>query len=289
MPFAICPLSVIPVRANPSDKAEMVTQLLFGETVETFPSSPRLIKEHEGWIRVRCTWDNYEGWASVKQLQIIDIQYVNTDKMTHVLDLMHPVMSNEFAMPLLLGASLPNFDGLRLTLGDVPYTFNGRVLFPTNVIPSADLLLKIARRYLFAPYLWGGRTPMGIDCSGLTQMSFKLLGMLLPRDAYEQAEVGELVDFVAQAQAGDLAFFANDTGKIIHVGILMDGERIIHASGQVRIDRIDHQGIFNETTQRYSHTLRLIKRILPTIERKVFAPSEVKEVVEIADNQISMF
>jgi len=116
--------------------------------------------------------------------------------------------------------------------------------------------------YLNAPYLWGGRSPFGIDCSGFTQVIYKLNGFKLPRDASQQATIGETLSFIEESESGDLAFFDNEEGNIIHVGIMLENNNIIHASGKVRIDKIDHQGIFNSETNTYSHRLRLIKKIL---------------------------
>jgi len=110
--------------------------------------------------------------------------------------------------------------------------------------------------------LWGGRSPFGIDCSGFTQMVYKLCGMPLKRDAWMQAEQGQDIHLLDETQPGDLAFFDNEEGRIIHVGILTTKNRIIHASGKVRLDSIDHQGIFNSETKRYTHNLRLLKRLI---------------------------
>jgi gamma-D-glutamyl-L-lysine dipeptidyl-peptidase len=156
------------------------------------------------------------------------------------------------------------------------------------VPPSHEIILKLARRYLYAPYLWGGRSPFGIDCSGFTQVVFMMAGLKLKRDASQQVGQGEGVDFAEQAQAADLAFFDNDKGNIVHVGIVMNNNHIIHAAGQVRIDRLDHFGIFNETLGKYTHKLRLIKRFLPDIEHQAL-PLPVIIPEEIDSNQISIF
>ena len=116
-------------------------------------------------------------------------------------------------------------------------------------------------RYLNAPYLWGGRSPFGIDCSGFTQLVFKFAGIKLQRDAYQQGGQGSIINFIEEVQPGDLAFFSNDEGAIIHVGIMLKDNRIIHSSGKVRIDKIDHFGIYNAETKKHSHLLKLIKRM----------------------------
>jgi hypothetical protein len=286
--FAICPLSSIPVRANPSDSAEMTTQILFGEIVEIIKTVDRLDALNNGWLYIRCTWDNYNGWVTKKQLQIIDNEYITAVEKAYCYDLTNAVMGSDHSLPITIGASLPHFDGISFALGAAKYTFSGQAIYPSQLVANSTLLLKMARRYLYAPYLWGGRSPFGIDCSGFTQMCFAMLGTALPRDAYQQAESGENVDFLEQAQAGDLAYFQNTSGRIIHVGILMGEGLIIHASGHVRIDKIDHYGIYNVQTNRYSHVLRLVKRLLPKEETSEIAIVQ-KIVEEVNLNQISMF
>lgn len=260
MDFGIANLSVIPMRAGASEKSEMVSQLLFGETIE--------IIERKGkqWVRVRSLWDDYLGWVSTAQ--ILEIEKDACDfyqkNVAYSLELMQPAVSHQHFLPLTLGASLPGFDGLQFRLNNTSYQFSGQVIQPENVPFSTDLLLKIARRYLFTPYLWGGRSPFGIDCSGFTQQVFRMAAnRILPRDAYLQVEEGDLIDFIDEALPGDLAFFENLRGRITHVGILMPESKIIHASGQVRIDPVDHFGIFNEQSNHYSHRLRVIKRMVP--------------------------
>ena len=140
--------------------------------------------------------------------------------------------------------------------------YNGQAVSPLEVDPSPELIVKVAKKYLHAPYLWGGRSPFGIDCSGLTQVIFKIFGIKLPRDAYQQAEYGEIVDFVETSQIGDLAFFENKEGNIHHVGIMLGNKEILHASGIVRIDRIDHFGIYHHGKRSYTHKLRFVRRII---------------------------
>ena len=160
--------------------------------------------------------------------------------------------------PVVIGSSLPLFNEHKFNFGGVDFTFDG------NVIDSdkSDItrLLEHAYMYLNSPYLWGGRSPFGIDCSGFTQIVFKLCGIVLQRDARLQAEHGTTINLIEESKPGDLAFFDNAEGKISHVGIIIPGNQIMHASGRVRIDKIDHQGIYNEELKGYSHNLRVIKR-----------------------------
>lgn len=281
MPYAVCPLSVVPIRSNASDKSEMVSQLLFGETVE-------LMDKRGSWIKIRCLWDNYIGWVDKKQLKPLSpeeiLQYQQQFSLS--LELFQGAMGDGHSLPITIGATLPRFDGLKFHLNGSTYSFSGQAIDPAKLSQNSTILLKIARRYLFAPYLWGGRSPLGIDCSGFTQMVYKLIGIPIPRDASQQVEKGRLIDFIEQSQPGDLAFFENKKGHIVHVGILMPENRIIHASGQVRIDKIDHYGIFNEDTNKYTHQLRVIKRILKDEDHSDLAPEA--EIV-LDRNQGSLF
>lgn len=147
-------------------------------------------------------------------------------------------------------------------MGDQEFSFEGHSKCPDQSKATGKSIVENAYMYLNAPYLWGGRSPFGIDCSGLSQMAFRLSGINIKRDAWMQAESGENVHLLDESQEGDLAFFDNEEGRITHVGIMVSKNRIIHASGQVRIDAIDHQGIFNLDTKKYSHRLRLLKRII---------------------------
>ena len=134
--------------------------------------------------------------------------------------------------------------------------------FNNNYISTNDSITDSAMKFINSPYIWGGRIPSGIDCSGFTQLVYKIQGTPIPRDSWQQAEVGKIIDFIDQAEPGDLVFFDNDRGKISHVGMILSRGLVIHASGRVRIDSIDHQGIFKAEIGGYSHKLRMIRRII---------------------------
>ncbi len=257
MNYGICPLSSVPVRRTAADGSEMITQLLFGETFE-------ILKQKKNWQYIRCTWDDYEGWIDEKQGRIIEEKDLGfyTKECAYSLELTQGAMSNNYYLPILLGSNLPDYDGIKFSLLGQAYTFSGNVINPKETKIDAELLIKIARRYLFAPYLWGGRSPFGVDCSGLVQVVFKMLGINLKRDTTQQIHEGQLVDFIQEVRPGDLAFFQNAKGKTCHVGILLPEGKILHASGYVRIDYLDHYGIFNANQGKYTHQLRVIKRVL---------------------------
>ncbi len=283
---AVCHLSVVPIRAGASDKEEIVTQLLFGELVDILDEP----KSKRNWCQVRCDWDGYEGWMDIRQLKRISEEDVDAyrSESAHCLDLTSILANNDHFLPVLMGATLPQYDGVNVHIGDKHYTFGGQAIRKGALEATPEIIIKLARRYLYAPYLWGGRSPFGIDCSGFTQIVYKMAGFRLRRDASQQVEQGRLIDFVDQAQAADLAFFENDKGRIVHVGIVMDGGFVIHAAGQVRIDKLDHYGIFNEERGVYSHKLRIIKRFLPNKTNNVLLET-VSEPMEADETQISMF
>ncbi len=255
--FGICPLAIVPVRNEPSDKSEMVSQLLFGEGFEVLDAQPK-------WTKVQLHWDGYTGWVDSSSIHAASFSDIDEEekKIFYCNDISALVHSTLGKQVITYGSTLPQLKKNKLKLGDDEYSFEGNPLNSSSIPHTEIAIEELATKYLNAPYLWGGRSILGIDCSGLTQMVFKMLGIKLYRDAFQQSDQGMLVNFVDEARTGDLAFFKNEEGKIIHVGIILSNNRIIHASGRVRIDDIDHYGIYNKQKKSYSHQLRFIKRIL---------------------------
>jgi len=256
--YAICHLSIVPLRDEASHKSEQISQLLYGELCF-------VIKEEEGWCYVRTDFDNYEGWIDAKQLSpISEATYEETKKILprYASDMVDYVQISDKEydlLPICIGATVSNapFIG-HLFSGEVQ-----RKVLRKNVV-------EIALRYLNTPYLWGGKSPFGIDSSGFVQMVYKLMGIKLPRDMASQHEMIENdVPTLEDAEVGDLLFFNDNKGRIIHVGLLIQPSYIIHAYGKVRVDRITPEGIFDEDIQEITHNLYAIKRILDDDEKKI--------------------
>ncbi len=249
MDYGICNLSIVPIRAEASDMSEMVTQILYGEHF-------KILEIRKKWSRIRLAFDSYEGWIDNKQfINTSEEDYSNFETRDIKLsaDLVDIVTSlDKQLFSICLGSNVSASQYLS-------HNFEGKSL--SKILPKENLI-ETALLYLNSPYLWGGKTPFGIDCSGFTQMVYKLNGYRLLRDASQQATQGEALSFIEESEPGDLAFFDNEEGRITHVGIIMKDNYIIHAHGKVRIDRLDHSGIFNYDVRNHTHKLRVIKRII---------------------------
>ena len=252
--FAICNLAIVPLRAEPNDRSELVSQALFGEHF-------KILEQNDKWSRIQLAFDNYEGWIDNKQFQVIsETNYNSLSNSASIMsaDLVEYITTpNNYLLPITIGSSLSFLDNSEINTSQ--FSFEG---LKVCGIKHKSELIKTAFMYLNAPYLWGGKTPFGIDCSGFTQMVYKLNGYSILRDASQQATQGEALSFIEESEPGDLAFFDNEEGRITHVGMIMEDNYIIHAHGKVRIDRLDHLGIYNIDTGRHTHKLRVIKKIV---------------------------
>ncbi|MBL4675279.1 MAG: C40 family peptidase [Mucilaginibacter sp.] len=251
MEYGICNLAVIPLRAEPSDRSEMVSQVLFGEAFE-------ILEWKEKWVQITTAVDEYTGWidrlhvTTLGHLAYKRLQQSPPPRTYRAVTQAWKIIDNSIIY-LPAGSSLAFLEGTTSYIGNQKVEIIGE-------IGETDNLRNIAMSFLNAPYLWGGRTHWGIDCSGFTQAVFRLKGYQLKRDAWQQAQEGREVESVLTSRFGDLAFFDNADGRITHVGIVLGNGEIIHASGKVKIDTLDSQGIYSEELKRYTHKLRVIKR-----------------------------
>ncbi|MGY5849476.1 C40 family peptidase [Salegentibacter sp. F14] len=250
MQYGVCHLSIVPLRSSASDESEMVSQILYGEYF-------KILEERSRWSRIRVAFDNYEAWINNKQfIKIQEEEFLRLKKAKPELsaDVINYITDeNGHLMPIPLGSVLNSLVLLQ-------HHYEGHI---ENGAKPKIQLIETALLYLNSPYTWGGKSPLGIDSSGFTQMVYRLNGHKLFRKAAQQAEQGEALSFIEESEVGDLAFFDDKEGIINHVGIIMKDNYIIHADGKVRIDRLDHSGIFNTELGRHTHKLRVIKKIIP--------------------------
>ena len=254
MKYGYCHLTNIACKIEPSDKSELVTQMVFGEPYQ-------ILEETVKWTLIKTYFDDYECWIDnklIRELTEKEYELLTKSKYT-VCD--KPYISvksqdSEESFFLTYGCIMPNFTDQSFIIGNNKYQIEGEIQSRTK-----QDLIQLLQEFPSTPYLWGGKTMFGIDCSGLVQIMFRTVGIWLPRDAYQQANEGVDVDFVQVAEAGDLAFFSNAEGRINHVGICTGDGFIIHASGTVRKDKLDQEGIYNQESKRYTHQLRIIKRV----------------------------
>lgn len=253
----VCRLAVVPVRSYPSETSEMVTQLLFGDHYSV------LEKMNNGrWLKIEIQYDEYLGWIDAKQHYHISDAYfshLNDVNFKICTDITGSLLFNKTPMQILIGSILP-ISSMELFDLEDQLAFNGES-HNLGEAMGFDFIKQIAYKYLSAPYLWGGKTPFGIDCSGFVQMVFKIGGYKLSRDASEQALQGAKVENIEEAKPGDVCFFGTQT-KITHVGMLLTENAIIHASGCVRIDTLSNEGIIHSVSGALTHKLQLIKRVL---------------------------
>lgn len=238
MDKGICVVTVAPVRAENSDRAEIVTEILFGESAD-------ILEVNKNWTKIKMHYDGYEGWMDTKQIKHVTDEYLASRKVTLITEDFASIMTNDGRTLLSMGSEV-----------EYPAVASRR---------SHDLRESIAltaKEFLNVPYLWGGKSFFAVDCSGFVQLVYKIHNVKMPRDTYQQAEVGDVLSFVEESQPGDLAYFENSEGKIIHVGIMLDNQKIIHASGKVRVDTLDSTGIFNKEMNKHTHKLRVIKSVL---------------------------
>lgn len=268
--------SVVPVRLEPREGAEQETQLLFGEVCQITETLPR-------WYKIRNEADGEEGYVDAIMITpMSDEEYtahsaaLSSGRARVKMPMTYAVSeNNQQTIPLTLGTRLPNYTNGQFEVLGVTFRIDSASVAEQPLPLNANTLMQVTRFLLNTPYLWGGKNALGLDCSGLTQTVMSLFGTDLPRNASQQAKCGTEVKQLKDAQAGDLVFFdhadpncegtlphncTNNT-RIIHVGLLLDAERVLHCSGRVKIERIDERGIWSAERQAYSHHLAAIRRL----------------------------
>ncbi|ULQ53725.1 C40 family peptidase [Flavihumibacter fluvii] len=252
-PLYIPIVAACAVREAADHRSEMTSQLLLGEQVQ-------VLDEYQNqWLLVKSIHDGYEGWCQKIQLSALEKPIPE----------IQGYFSGSIGIANVNGHPMTIFSGTPVYRSEI-FTISSRISFTglachfeRSDMPESGILRQAALAYLNTPYLWGGRTIAGIDCSGFVQMVYRQLGVHLLRDASLQATMGESIGFLQEAGCGDLVFFDDPDGRIIHVGMLMNDHEIIHAAGKVRIDDIDHEGIISRDLMKRTHHLRLIRRYLP--------------------------
>jgi cell wall-associated NlpC family hydrolase len=253
MDIFICENVFVPLRSGPSHKSEMLSQVLFGEKY-------RVLDQSGCWLKIETLFDNYMGWIDQDHLQQTEESVAAKGQVLNRSLLCF--RNDKTKLVLEAGCEIynPHFENKTFMVGKDLFTANDE--FNLSFTETTDSFSDTALKFINSPYIWGGRIPSGIDCSGMTQLVYKIHGIAIPRDSWQQAEKGKGIDFIDETQPGDLVFFDNDRGKITHVGMIFSKGLVIHASGRVRIDSIDHQGIFKPEIKGYSHKLRTIRRIV---------------------------
>ncbi len=259
MKQGICSQTLIPVRSKSSHQSEQLTQLLFGDCYT-------VLEVKNEWIKIQIDVDDYVGWIPENQFSLIsdsdftqfqENYFISSDIITTLIHL-----SNNTTMLLAPGSIVINFHDGKFSFGENNYLTEGKLTQSCDLKASRKEIIDNAKKFINSPYLWGGKTPFGIDCSGLIQIVYRLSGIKLPRDTTQQVNVGEEIDHLSNSNPGDLVFFNNEREEICHVGILLNREKVIHSSGYVRIDPIDNKGIFRPESNAYSHKLMVIKKII---------------------------
>jgi gamma-D-glutamyl-L-lysine dipeptidyl-peptidase len=254
MEVFICENVFIPLRSGPSHRSEMLSQILFGEKY-------RIVDQVGHWHKVETIFDNYSGWIDSDHQQHTEDHGNSAGQVLNRSLLCFKADKTKLVLEAGCEVYFPDFESKTFFTGKNEYSATSD--FNPVYFNGNESFADTAMRFINTPYIWGGRIPSGIDCSGFVQLVYKIHGIKIPRDSWQQANAGKNISFLNESKSGDLVFFDNEMGQISHVGMILSRGLVIHASGRVRIDTIDHQGIFRNEINGYSHKLRTIRRIIP--------------------------
>lgn len=249
--FAINLTALLPLRKEANEAAEQLTQILFGELIY-------IIDQIDRWSKIRNVADNYEGWVDSKMITHLDqheftrllhaqVHYINEP--------LSKTIINSETIYLPMGSFLCGYDPERelYKVNEVVCSIPKDRTCVAPLEKSTGALMQMANKMMNAPYLWGGKSILGLDCSGLTQVACRMAGIVLPRDARQQIHHGQVISSLSEAHTGDLLFFATADQKVKHVGIYVSLNKILHASGYVHIDELDVSGNIISKITSYSH------------------------------------
>jgi gamma-D-glutamyl-L-lysine dipeptidyl-peptidase len=255
--YGVCRLAVVPIRKEPNDLTEQMTQLLFGDHYEVTESS-----KDKKWFRIRVFGDQSEGWMDAKQHHAITKDYfdqINLVDFKITTEVTSWILYKKNPLSIVMGSIVP-ISASELFKIEEQFAFNGESK-SSGQRRDFEFLKSVALRYLHAPFQWGGKSPFGIDASGFVQMVFKISGYSLFRNSQQQSQQGKSIKNVSEAKPGDLVFFHGKDNKINHSGILLDDAKIIHSFGRVRIDHLMEEGILNTESKIFTHSFNSIRRI----------------------------
>lgn len=236
--FGICHLSVTPVRKNPDSKYELVSQILYGEIF-------KIIEKREKWSKILINYDKYEGWVNNTQIKFID------EKKFNIIKSINSIYCNDINGYIIDEKNEKTFVPIGSLISSCK-ELKSKYVGESSLKKST--IIKTAKKYLNSPYLWGGRIHFGIDCSGFSQIVYKINGIKIKRDANQQATQGYKTN-LKDLKPGDLAFFGDKNKGVTHVGIMLNKNKIIHAFGKIRIDKVNEIGIVNSDTKKLTHKL----------------------------------
>lgn len=251
-------LAIVPVRSEPNHAAEQTTQLLFGDHYEVLSLSP-----DKQWAHLRVFTDQCEGWIELRQHHGISEEYfqqINKTEFKIITDVATPVLYKKTPLTLVMGSIVP-ISTSELFKVEEQFAFNGESK-SLGQRRDVEFIRQTARKYLGAPYQWGGKSPFGIDAPALVQMVFKIAGYPLPRTLKQLLAHGRKLAPGEEAQPGDIAFFSLKGNTPVHCGLVLDDNRILHAYGQVRLDNLTDEGILVPDTKIFTHFTHSVRRVM---------------------------